>query len=50
MELVECSEVEMGRAWALNLPPVECQLQLPPATDEQSPVSQTCRDGQECNK
>lgn len=27
MELAGCSEGEMGRAWALNLPPVECQLQ-----------------------
>lgn len=25
-------EGEMGRAWALNLPPVKCQLQLPPAS------------------
>lgn len=43
MELAGCSEGEMGRAWAHNLPPVECQTTT--SKREQSPESQSCGDG-----
>lgn len=36
MELAGGSEGEMDRAWVLNLPAVECQLQLLPASGDRA--------------